>query len=365
MSPSARRSRRVTIRIPFALDTDISLGLTLHVPRRRRRRAHAARRWTAAVSRCALLTVNAIVPVAVLITAPDLARAGGAFMDAPQPAVPVFAALQTPRPVLQARRELVTVTSPDVPEVRAHVVAPGETLLSIAARYGVAPQTVAYDNGISDSAAIRSGESLLIPPFDAAIHVMAPGETIADLAATFGIDPDAVRSLNRVAPGDGDVTAGRVLLVPVPDARYPGFRLRLSDPPRVLAPHLRWPADGVVTQRYSPAHQGVDIAAPYGSPIVASDAGTVSWVGWRGPGGLAVCVYLDWGLETCAYHTATVYVTTGERVVAGQRIAAIGMTGETTGPHVHWEARTNGALVDPLTYTTFAGTPVAGATGSP
>jgi murein DD-endopeptidase MepM/ murein hydrolase activator NlpD len=70
----------------------------------------------------------------------------------------------------------------------------------------------------------------------------------------------------------------------------------------------------------------VDIAAPYGSPIVATDAGTVSQVGWRGDGGLAVCIRHDWGLETCAYHAAVTYVEVGERVVAGQRIAEIGTT---------------------------------------
>jgi murein DD-endopeptidase MepM/ murein hydrolase activator NlpD len=126
------------------------------------------------------------------------------------------------------------------------------------------------------------------------------------------------------------------------------------------------PVAGAITQFLQGAHTGVDIAAPYGSPVVATDAGTVSDVGWRGPGGLAVCVYQDWGLETCAYHLSSTYVDVGERVVAGQSIAAIGSSGESTGPHVHWEARTNGALVDPLTYAPVVTKPViGGATGSP
>jgi murein DD-endopeptidase MepM/ murein hydrolase activator NlpD len=77
-------------------------------------------------------------------------------------------------------------------------------------------------------------------------------------------------------------------------------------------------------------------------------------------------VYQDWGLETCAYHLSATNVEVGERVVAGEQIAAIGMSGVTTGPHVHWEARTNGALVDPLTYAPPVTKPVVGgATGSP
>ncbi len=75
----------------------------------------------------------------------------------------------------------------------------------------------------------------------------------------------------------------------------------------------------------------------------------------------------DWGLETCAYHTAAVSVEVGERVVSGQQIASVGSTGVSSGPHVHWEARTNGVLVDPMTYApeTSATMRVGGATGSP
>src|SRR5438067_2153467 len=115
----------------------------------------------------------------------------------------------------------------------AHVVTTGETLLSIASRFGVAPQTIAYDNGISDSAQLKVGASLVIPPFDAAIHVMAAGDTVSSVAARFGLDPDAVRAVNRIASDDGDAIEGRALLIPVLDARYPGFRLHLSDAPRV------------------------------------------------------------------------------------------------------------------------------------
>jgi murein DD-endopeptidase MepM/ murein hydrolase activator NlpD len=135
----------------------------------------------------------------------------------------------------------------------------------------------------------------------------------------------------------------------------------------VFAPRIRWPTDGIVTQLFTHAHTGVDIAAPYGSAVVASDSGTVTEVGWRGPGGLSVCVLLDWGLEVCDYHLSVTNVELGERVVAGQRIASVGSSGMSTGAHVHWEARTNGVLVDPLTYAPIGTTVVrvGGATGSP
>jgi len=306
-----------------------------------------------------------IAPIATILSYDELARVRETLFGPPVYAAPMWTAPAEPRSILAPRRLITTVTTPEPPEVRAHVVGHGETLLSIAARFGIAPQTLAYDNGISDSAQLKVGESLLVPPFDAAIHVMSDGESLQDPRQRFGLDADAVRALNGVAFDDSDVAAGRLLILPVPDAQYPGFRLRLSEPPRVLAPRVRWPTEGVITQLFTSVHTGVDIAAPYGSPIVATDAGTVSFVGWRGDGGLGVCVYHDWGLETCVYHSSTTYVEVGQRVTGGQRIAAIGLTGVTTGPHVHWETRTNGALVDPMTYATYAARPAVGVSTAP
>ena len=108
------------------------------------------------------------------------------------------------------------------------------------------------------------------------------------------------------------------------------------------------PVAGSIAQFFHPAHLGVDIAAPFGSPIVAADAGTVTKIGWHDPGGLYVCVQHGGGLETCYYHTGAFLVTLGQRVAKGEAIALVGMTGETNGPHVHWEAHLNGKQIDPL-----------------
>jgi murein DD-endopeptidase MepM/ murein hydrolase activator NlpD len=299
--------------------------------------------------------------------APELGDIGTLMWPAREgPVVAATTHAGSPRSVVQARVNLVTAIRDEPPALRAHVVGAGETLLSIAARYDITPQTLAYNNGLADSADLRTGQSLVVPPLDAAIHIVREGETVDEIAARFGVEADVVRSVNRVVYEPADVAAGQPLLLPVPDGRYPGFRLRVSDPPRVFAPRVGWPTQGIVTQLFHGGHTGVDIAAPLGSPIVASDAGTVSWVGWRGAGGLAVCVHHDWGLETCAYHNSAVHVEVGERVVAGQRIASVGSTGLSTGPHVHWEARTNGVLVDPITYAPSVTTVirVGGATGS-
>ena len=367
MRKTARRAgRRIEVCFPLTASTDIAIGISLRVPRRRPGGRSELRRWSAAVAIASLYVFAAVAPIATVAAGPLLARL--ASLTRATPTAVIYAALEEPaRPLVRARGSLTTTVSDDPPALRAHVVRSGETLLSIASLYGIAPQTLAYNNAIADTADLRLGQSLIVPPFDAALHVVRQGETLADIATYFGVGAEAISAADRSTFEAADDTPGRMLVVAVPDARYPGFRLRVSESPRVLAPRVRWPTDGVITQLFSSGHPGVDIAAAYGSPIVATDAGTVSAVGVRGPGGLAVCVYHDWGLETCAYHTSEVFVEVGERVVSGQRIAAIGLTGTTTGPHVHWEARTNGVLVDPMTYApaTTAIIRVGGATGSP
>ena len=110
------------------------------------------------------------------------------------------------------------------------------------------------------------------------------------------------------------------------------------------------PVAGAVSQFLQGSHTGVDIAAPFGSIIVAADEGVVDTAGWVQVGGRRVCVQHAEGIESCYYHTSAALVTVGERVARGQPIALVGMTGATTGPHVHWEVKENGRIIDPLSH---------------
>jgi len=116
-----------------------------------------------------------------------------------------------------------------------------------------------------------------------------------------------------------------------------------ADPRRFVRP-----VAGEITQLEYGSHTGVDIAAPLGSIVVATDAGTVGAVGFVASGGERVCVLQAALLESCYYHLAAALVAPGERVVRGQPIALVGLTGDTTGPHVHWETKLAGRIVDPL-----------------
>jgi murein DD-endopeptidase MepM/ murein hydrolase activator NlpD len=109
------------------------------------------------------------------------------------------------------------------------------------------------------------------------------------------------------------------------------------------------PVVGAITQIITPTHAGIDVAAPLGALIEAADDGIVTAVGWVNVGGRRVCVGHASGIETCDYHTSAALVRVGDRVVRGQPVALIGLTGVTTGPHVHWEAKAGTRFLDPLT----------------
>ncbi len=116
----------------------------------------------------------------------------------------------------------------------------------------------------------------------------------------------------------------------------------------------QWPVSGPVTSpfgwRWGRLHEGIDIAVPSGTPVQASAAGTVIYAGWMEGYGNLVIVDHGGGISTAYAHNTSVAVATGQSVAQGQVIAYSGSTGHSTGPHVHFEVRVNGAAVDPLGY---------------
>jgi murein DD-endopeptidase MepM/ murein hydrolase activator NlpD len=133
-----------------------------------------------------------------------------------------------------------------------------------------------------------------------------------------------------------------------------GKRHRLASTPSI------WPTEGWVTSRYgyriSPFtgrrvfHAGLDIASDFGTPIVAPARGRVVSAGRKGPLGKTLVIDHGFGLRTSYGHTGEIYVEKGETIERGERIASVGSSGRSTGPHLHYVVEVGGKSVDPRDY---------------
>lgn len=117
------------------------------------------------------------------------------------------------------------------------------------------------------------------------------------------------------------------------------------------------PVSGVITSRFgsresirSSGHTGLDIGAPKGTAIKAAASGTVIFAGYSGGYGNVVKISHGSGIQTYYAHCSKLYVSTGDKVSAGEKIAAVGSTGNSTGNHLHFEVRKNGVQLNPQNY---------------
>ncbi len=117
---------------------------------------------------------------------------------------------------------------------------------------------------------------------------------------------------------------------------------------------LVWPCDGVVVSgfgmRWGSMHEGIDIGCAYGSPNRAAASGTVIYSGWLGGYGNLVVIDHGNGLSTAYAHASSLLVGVGQGVTQGETVSLVGSTGNSSGPHLHFEVRVNGEAVDPLLY---------------
>ena len=115
-----------------------------------------------------------------------------------------------------------------------------------------------------------------------------------------------------------------------------------------------WPAAGTLTSgfgsRWGRLHAGIDIAGPVGTPLIASKSGTVIFAGVQGGYGNLVLIDHGGGFVTAYAHQSRIATSVGASVSAGQVIGYMGNTGNSTGPHLHFEIRVNGSAQNPMGY---------------
>jgi murein DD-endopeptidase MepM/ murein hydrolase activator NlpD len=189
-------------------------------------------------------------------------------------------------------------------------------------------------------------------------YVVKSGDTVYRIAAKFGISTTALMSANGLS-NPRDLRLGQVLTIP---SAYRGSAPAYAESSHAFPYHgerasrqFAWPvSDGMVSSgfgvRNGAMHQGIDIAAPPGTPVHAADGGTVIFSGALHGYGNVVIISHDDDYATVYAHNQVNLVPEGARVVRGQTIARIGTSGRTTGANLHFEVRYKNVAHNPLAY---------------
>lgn len=229
-----------------------------------------------------------------------------------------------------------------------HVVQRGDTLWEIARTYGVTVAQLKAWNGVVNADRIRPGQELIVSA-GSIEHRVRAGENISAIAKRYGVTVQSLVAVNNLAHPDR-ILAGQKLMIP-PTGGGAVEALARGGAHGLRRRFELWPLEGTVSSGFGPRngrmHEGIDIAAPHGSPVRSVAAGRVIYADWAGSYGLLVKIDHGGGIETRYAHNSRITVKPGERVSAGQVIARVGSTGRSTGAHLHFEVRVNGEAVDP------------------
>lgn len=241
-------------------------------------------------------------------------------------------------------------------EIFDYEVLKGDTLASIADKFGISVDTIKWANSLKTEK-LLPGQSLRIPPVTGIVHKVAPGDTIYSLAKKYKSDAQKVVNFPANDFADLDTFAlnvGQIVFVPdgvMPEAAPVYIAQQVPQFIPGAGGKYLWPATGVITQYPVSYHMAVDIANNSAPPIAAGDAGTVVYAGCIRYGyGCSVIINHADGYQTLYAHLSQYNVEAGDKVGRGQVIGKMGSTGRSSGIHVHFEVRKNGVLLNPLSF---------------
>ena len=223
------------------------------------------------------------------------------------------------------------------------------TITSEDETFGLQTETIIWANrDLENNPDLLSvGQELTILPVDGVYHQVGGGDTIDGIAATFKVDPSAIINypLNELDLENLVIQPGQWLIVPGGNKPFvprtvTAYTGPVPDDATVGTGIFGWPTSGSITQGYYGYHPGLDIGGWLGAPILAADSGHVVIAGWDNTGyGNMVVVDHGNGFQTLYGHLQAYYVNAGDNVVKGQQIGEMGSTGNSTGPHLHFEIR--------------------------
>ena len=305
-----------------------------------------------------VVLADALGEPAVDVEAPAFAR-GGPISDG----ISRAANLHTVLPVLNDRQDVIRYT-----------VESGDSIFSIAEKFNLKPETILWGNryALGDNPHfIVPGQALNILPVDGVYHMWSAGEGLNGVATVYGVTPEDIINWpgNNLDPetigdyADPNIAPDTMLVIPGGTGTYTDWstpRITRDEPAtaKYLGPGACTSAyDGLVgtgtfiwpsTEHYisgydySPEtnHYGIDIAGQLGNPIYAADSGVVTYAGWNDYGyGEMIVIDHGSGWQTLYAHLSQIDVACGQEVHQGDTIGLMGSTGQSTGPHLHFEMR--------------------------
>ncbi len=247
-------------------------------------------------------------------------------------------------------------------EVVDYQVQKGDTVSSIAQKFGISAETIRWQNNLSAKGTIKEGQTLQILPITGVAHTVKKGDTVYSIAKKYDIDPQGIVNypFNSFSNDETfQLAIGQVVIVP--DGVKPAEILTAPSPMRIrqLTPDAGtiaglgifvWPASGTISQRFVWYHKGLDIANKAAPDVLAADSGRVLIAGWPDAYGYGNRVIIDHGngYRTLYAHLSRIYVVPGQGVSRGSSIGKMGSTGRSTGTHLHFEVISNGGNINPL-----------------
>lgn len=226
-------------------------------------------------------------------------------------------------------------------QISVYVVREGDTLTGIAHMFGVSANTIKWANDIPPSGTIRIGQTLTILPVTGVKYTVKKGDTLASIAKQFGADADEVANFN----GLETLALGTEIIIPdgeIAAPTAPKVAAGSSGSVAVTNGYYSHPAPGARRTQGIHGYNGVDLAAPIGTPVRASASGEVIVArqgGYNGGYGSYVVIRHDNGTQTLYAHMSSVSVGIGQTVGKGEAIGGVGNSGRSTGAHLHFEIR--------------------------
>ena len=241
--------------------------------------------------------------------------------------------------------------SSDGAKIQIHTVQDGESLSTIAQQYKIDVDTL---RGANDTLGtdIYTGDRLIILPMKGVLHTTSIGDSLWHIADLYGVDVQSIMSAN--AKSNEQLSIGEKLLIP--GAKKPQLsehHVARTETPvsRSIGERFIWPTTGELTSgfgyRWGRLHSGIDLANDVGTQIRAARSGRVIHAGWYSGYGTTVVIEHEQGYITLYGHLSEAIVQDGQYIKGGQPIAYMGSTGNSTGPHLHFEVRKNGVPINP------------------